>query len=54
MSGPQLGGVATDIPIYWSNPKLWLAAACIIFNPLFWNVVSALFTCLLWNAAVQR
>lgn len=40
MSGPQLGGVATDIPIYWSNPKLWLAAACIIFNPLFWNVIA--------------
>lgn len=40
MTGPRLGGVATDIPIYWSNPKLWLAAVCVVFNPLFWNVVA--------------
>lgn len=40
MSGPRLGGVATDIPIYWRNPYLWLAAIFIMFNPLFWNVVA--------------
>ena len=40
MTGPIIGGVATDIPIYWKNPDLWLATICIMFNPLFWNVVS--------------
>jgi len=40
MTGPIIGGVATDLPIYWKNPDLWLAAICIIFNPLFWNIVS--------------
>ena len=38
MTGPA--GVAVDIPVYWRNPDLWLAAICITFNPLFWNVVS--------------
>ncbi|KAL9985593.1 hypothetical protein ACROYT_G008015 [Oculina patagonica] len=32
--------VATDLPIYWRNSDLWLAAFCIIFNPLFWNIVA--------------
>ena len=32
--------IVKDIPITWRNSDLWLAAACIMFNPLFWNAVS--------------
>ena len=32
--------VASEVPIYWRNSDLWLAGICIIFNPLFWNIVS--------------
>lgn len=32
--------VAMEVPIYWGNLDLWLAGSCIIFNPLFWNIVS--------------
>jgi len=34
--------VAMGVPIYWRNLDLWLAGGCIIFNPLFWNIVSLL------------
>ena len=34
--------VAMEVPIYWGNLDLWLAGICIIFNPLFWNIVSLL------------
>lgn len=36
----DIGGIVKDIPITWRNSDLWLAAACIMFNPLFWNAVS--------------
>lgn len=32
--------VASEVPIYWRNSDLWLAGICIIFNPLFWNIVA--------------
>ncbi|KAJ7394014.1 hypothetical protein OS493_003686 [Desmophyllum pertusum] len=32
--------VEVELPIYWINADLWLAAFCIIFNPLFWNIVA--------------
>jgi len=32
--------VAMGVPIYWRNLDLWLAGSCIIFNPLFWNIVA--------------
>lgn len=36
----DIGGIVKDIPITCRNSDLWLAAACIMFNPLFWNAVS--------------
>lgn len=36
----DIGGIVKDIPITWRNSDLWLAAACIMFNPLFWNAVA--------------
>ena len=60
-----LAEVASKVPIYWRNFDLWLAGICIIFNPLFWNIVSLLvytvvclfmpygpFKCLATNSAV--
>ena len=31
-----------DLAITWTDCNLWIAVSCVIFNPLYWNLVSKL------------